>query len=93
MNYSEMEPVVEAICQSLEKEPEKWLINVFDIKHKSKFNQIEFVLKDPAFVYRGSGATTERIFSNEQGKRIEASIKKMREKSLNETQKKLLNSL
>lgn len=102
VKFEHMEPVVEAICKSLEENPADWKIRygTSSIMYKHKhghFNNWVFLDQGINRLLVGSGVDFNPIFNKRQSVRIIASYYKGRDKirfvKINAMQQKLINSI
>lgn len=89
-NFDIMEPVVEAICNSLETEPESWTFKPHIMWHP-EFKV--FSTSSSSITHAWDSTRKIEVFSEEQGKRIKKSYDLAYSKIGNTTQQKLIKSV
>lgn len=89
--FSFMDETVEKICKSLIEEPHVWVFRGLTFYSSRSAVKIEYWSSNPALIW--SGTDTARIFSSQQGSRIEQAMKIAQRSQASELQKKVIQSV
>lgn len=85
-----MDGVVKEICQSMENNPNRWVIATYILN--DKVSGINYWLGEGSITQIWNGLSRDVVFSYTQGKLVYESFCKMKEDKASEAQQKVINS-
>lgn len=91
MNFDYMDEAVEAICKSLENEPEKWVFETYTF-HK-RGSSVRYWSTFSSITEIWDGRASHTVFSGEQGDKIKSSYHIARAKQADLNQIKVLKDI
>jgi hypothetical protein len=88
-----MNGVVDEICKSLVEEPHRWEFSSFTFKHKRAKVEYWGDMSSPSITHVWTGHTRNRVFSDEQGRKIAEAYKNARNQQADVDQQKVISAM
>ena len=88
-----MNDVVDEICKSLIEEPHQWEFDACTFKHKRSKVKYWGDMSDDFITYIWNGYSLNRVFSDEQGRKIAEAYKKARKVQADLAQQKVISDM
>ncbi len=90
-DFKFMDDVVNKICKSMKEDPNRWLISTYTVEDTE--SGVDYWISDHKNIYSiWTGNTTERVFSNAQGKMIGKAFQELCSIKESQAQEKVIKS-
>lgn len=90
-DYKFMDPVVDELCESMVKNPERWEITTYTLNDRKSGVQY-WIANGWRITETWSGRSGNTVFSLEQGEKIGAAFRKLRDIKASQAQQKILRA-